>query len=143
MRRLGMLTDDAIRVGLPSFPARDKKEETRYAWFCRQYGDPCWARDAMPPNDGRAMVQAAIEDAIDWPAGLRGDAVETAERRALHQRLGTWRSGIAGPATRSRRGPHAATSPPAAFPPAYAPRQSGRGPALGVWPSIRQADRRL
>jgi hypothetical protein len=39
---------------LPSFPASDKKGDTRYKWFVQNYGDRCWELDAMDPNALRA-----------------------------------------------------------------------------------------
>jgi hypothetical protein len=40
-------------VGLPSFPASQKKGDTRYKWFVKNYGETCWELDAMDPNDLR------------------------------------------------------------------------------------------
>ena len=39
--------------GLPSFPATDKKKDTRYGWFVKNFGNRCWELDAMDPNDLR------------------------------------------------------------------------------------------
>jgi hypothetical protein len=35
------LTRDHV-ADLPSFPATDKKKDTRYSWFHKNYGDRCW-----------------------------------------------------------------------------------------------------
>src|SRR5262249_3067994 len=44
------LTRDQV-VGLPSFPAADKRKDTRYKWFVRKnFGDRCWEIDALDPN---------------------------------------------------------------------------------------------
>jgi hypothetical protein len=98
VRRLTILADDARRLGLPSFPASDKKTDTRFKWFVREYGDTCWELDAMNPNDLREMVRVAIEEYIDWDAWQRCERVEAAERRSLTEILGTWhrvKSGLA------------------------------------------------
>ena len=43
---------------LPSFPAGDKKGDTRYAWFVEHYGKKCWELDAHRPNDLREVCRA-------------------------------------------------------------------------------------
>ena len=35
------LTSDQV-ADLPSFPAKDKKKDPRYAWFVEHYGKTCW-----------------------------------------------------------------------------------------------------
>jgi hypothetical protein len=52
VRRIALTRPDL--EGLPSFPATDKKKDTRYPWFVKNYGDRCWELDAMDPNDLRA-----------------------------------------------------------------------------------------
>jgi hypothetical protein len=58
----------ADTVGLPYFPASDKEDDSRYAWFVRHYGDRCWELDAMNPNDLRAKVASAIAGLLDAAA---------------------------------------------------------------------------
>jgi hypothetical protein len=79
LRRLAVLPEQARAMRLLSFPAADKRSDSRYGWFVHHYGDTCWELDAMNPNDLRALVQAAIEEYIDWPAWWRAEAVEAAE----------------------------------------------------------------
>jgi len=70
---------------------RDKTHDKRYPWWRDHgYGATCWELDAMNPNDLRAVVQAAIEDYIDWDAWLRCDEVEAAENTSMRQLLDTW-----------------------------------------------------
>jgi hypothetical protein len=59
-------------TGLPSFPASDKRKDTRYPWFVRNHGSRCWELDAMDPNDLRDCVEAAIKraDRADRVAAL-------------------------------------------------------------------------
>jgi hypothetical protein len=65
---------------LPWFPASDKKRDTRYPWFVRNYGDRCWELDALDPNDLRALVRKAIRREIEPKAWKRCAVVEKAER---------------------------------------------------------------
>jgi hypothetical protein len=47
LRRIALIWE---QVGdLPSFPAAEKKNDPRYAWFERNYGSRCWELDAMDP----------------------------------------------------------------------------------------------
>jgi hypothetical protein len=41
IRRLAMRAADAVQMALLSFPASDKKRDTRYRWFVEHYGDTC------------------------------------------------------------------------------------------------------
>jgi hypothetical protein len=90
---------DPRRSLLPSFPASDKKKDTRYKWFVKNYGETCWELDALSPVVLRDRMTAAIEEYIDWDAWLRCEAVEAAEQRSLRQILGTWRTVISGQAS--------------------------------------------
>jgi hypothetical protein len=91
---------DPIHSTLPSFPAADKKGDSRYRWFVQQYGETCWELDALSPTRLRERVAAVIKQYIDWEAWLRCDEVEEAERRSLHQILRTWPTAMSGQATR-------------------------------------------
>jgi hypothetical protein len=91
MHRVAILGDNARQAGLPSFLAAGKRTDTRYAWWRSQgYGATCWELDAMNPNDLRAVVQAAIEEYLDWDAWLRADEAEAAEQRSMQQFLHEW-----------------------------------------------------
>jgi hypothetical protein len=97
IRRLAILGDEARRTNLPSFSAHEKRTDTRYPWWQAQgYGTTCWELDAMNPNDLRALVQAAIEEYIDWPAWWRAEAVEAAEQHSMRTFLATWNDVRAG-----------------------------------------------
>jgi hypothetical protein len=80
---------------LPSFPASDKKKDTRYPWFVRNYGTRCWELDALDPNDLRALVEEAIKEEIEQNAWDRCAVVEKAERQSLRTVLDSWK-GITG-----------------------------------------------
>ena len=76
---------------LPWFPASDKKWDTRYPWFVRNYGDRCWELDALDPNDLRALVRKAIRREIEPKAWKRCAVVEKAERESLRHVLDSWK----------------------------------------------------
>ena len=68
---------------LPSFPAKDKKGDTRYKWFVKNYGDSCWELDAMDPNVLRRRVETEIKKLIEPTAWARCDVVNKAEQVSL------------------------------------------------------------
>jgi hypothetical protein len=84
------LTDEQT-LGLPSFPASDKKKDPRYPWYVRNCGDRCWELDALDPNVLRALVEEAIEAEIEPIAWERCDVVNTAEQESLRTVLDQWR----------------------------------------------------
>jgi hypothetical protein len=49
LRRLAILEPEARDLQLPSFPASDKRHDSRYQWFVDRYGDTCWELDALSP----------------------------------------------------------------------------------------------
>jgi hypothetical protein len=76
---------------LPSFPASDKKKDTRHDWFVCNYGHRCWELDALDPNDLRALVERAIKREIEPIAWKRCATVEKAERESLRTVLDNWK----------------------------------------------------
>jgi hypothetical protein len=76
---------------LPSFPASDKKKDTRYKWFVRNYGERCWELDAMDPNELRDLVEEAIRKEIEPEAWERSTVVEKAECESIRTVLDSWR----------------------------------------------------
>jgi hypothetical protein len=83
------LTREQVRA-LPSFPAADKRKDTRYKWFCSNYGDRCWEVDAMDPNDLRDCVEKAIKKLIEPVAWQRCEVVNAAEQESLKTILEKW-----------------------------------------------------
>jgi hypothetical protein len=77
-------------TGLPSFPASDKKKDSRHDWFVRNYGDLCWELDALDPNDLRACVEEKIMDCIEPEAWERCKVVERAEQESLRTIMMGW-----------------------------------------------------
>jgi hypothetical protein len=83
------LTRKQVR-GLPPFPAADKKYDSRYKWFLKNYGDRCWELDAMDPNDLRACVEREIRKLIEPVAWDRCEVVNEAEHESLKTILEKW-----------------------------------------------------
>ena len=77
-------------ASLPSFPASDKKSDTRYKWFVQRHGDRCCELDAMDPNDLRACVKKAISAEIEPVAWARCLKVNKAEQELLRTVLDSW-----------------------------------------------------
>jgi hypothetical protein len=92
LRRIALLPEHL--ADLPSFPASEKKKDTRYGWFVRNYGDRCWELDALDPNDLRAMVEAAILEHIEPVAWKRCRVIEKAERESIRNVLSRWKDAL-------------------------------------------------
>jgi len=88
LRRVA-LTREQVN-GLPSFPATDKRKDTRFKWFVSNHGDRCWELDAMDPNDLRDCVEAAIKELIEPVAWKRCEIVNRAEQESLKTILENW-----------------------------------------------------
>jgi hypothetical protein len=88
LRRIA-LTDEQI-VGLPSFPASDKRKDPRHGWFVANYGQQCVELDAMDPNDLRDCVQQAIRDLIEPEAWERCEKINREEKDSLRDIVASW-----------------------------------------------------
>lgn len=78
---------------LPSFPAADKKKDSRYKWFTASYGTRCWELDAMDPRDLRQRVEDSILAEIEPQAWARYRTAQEAEQASLQTLLDKWRVG--------------------------------------------------
>jgi hypothetical protein len=93
VERIALVEADCTALGQSlSFPASDKRADTRYRWFVGRFGTRCWELDAMNPNDLRARITEAIEDELDHEAWNRYVAAEQAERESITKTLKTWKS---------------------------------------------------
>jgi hypothetical protein len=72
-------------AGLPTFPAADKRTDTRYPWFIEAYGNTCCEIDALDPNDLRRIVRAAIKKR----SILRSGNTASGSRKRKRSRLRT------------------------------------------------------
>jgi hypothetical protein len=77
-------------AGLPSFPATDKKDDTRFNWFTQNFGTRCWEIDALDPNALRTCVEDEIRVLIDWKEWERCEVVNKAERESLQGFMTNW-----------------------------------------------------
>jgi hypothetical protein len=89
LRRIA-LTPSQTR-GLLSFSASDKKKDTRYAWFVRNFGARCWELDALDPNILREIVEKEISAEIEPAAWERCEIVNRAEQESLRYVLDQWK----------------------------------------------------
>ncbi|MGY4605750.1 hypothetical protein ACVW16_004162 [Bradyrhizobium sp. USDA 4474] len=78
-------------LGLPSFPATDKRKDPRHSWFVGSSGDHCWELDAMDPRDLRECVERHIEELIEPVAWKRCEVVNAAELESLQTILSNWK----------------------------------------------------
>jgi hypothetical protein len=83
------LTRDQV-VGLPAFPAADKRKDPRYKWFIQNFGDRCWEIDALDPNILRNRVEEEIKSLIEPEAWARCETVDRAQRNSLREFLTNW-----------------------------------------------------
>jgi hypothetical protein len=90
LRRIA-LTPSQTR-GLLSFPASDKKKDTRYAWFVRNFGDRCWELDALDPNALREIVEEEIKTEIEPVAWERCVKINEVEQASLRTVLDSWQA---------------------------------------------------
>jgi hypothetical protein len=89
LERIALLRDQV--VGLPSFPASDKRNDPRYQWFTGSFGHECWELDAMDPRDLRAVVEAAIVAEIEMESWQRCERINRAEQASLRDIITKWR----------------------------------------------------
>jgi len=93
MSRLALTAADLQRPELAttSFPATDKKTDSRYRWFVDRVGHRCWEVDALSPVVIRDRVEAAIVGMItDGDAWDRYQQTESVELASLQDVLARW-----------------------------------------------------
>jgi hypothetical protein len=99
IRRIALSQDDVASGGLPSFLAETKRQDPRWQWFTRRYGERCWELDALSPVVLRERVEQEIVAIIDAAAWERAAAIERVERASLADVMGRWREAISMQAT--------------------------------------------
>ena len=97
-QRIALITADTVE--LPSFPAADKRTDSRYSWFVRNYGDLCWELDAYPPPLLRQRVEQEIKARMDIDAWNHALKVERAEIAAMQHYAQSWKVSISGLASK-------------------------------------------
>jgi hypothetical protein len=84
--RLGVNADDFDDFDL--IPLEAKKSDRRYAAFVREHGTECAELDAIPPNELRSRVKAAIKSHIPRNEWERLKKTEQVERDSFTNLLG-------------------------------------------------------
>jgi hypothetical protein len=93
VRRIALTAEDTRDLGPATrFPAADKRKDSRYEWFTRNYGEWCWELDAMSPNRLRERVESAILGVLDPVAWNRYVHAEELEREVIKETCRTWTS---------------------------------------------------
>jgi hypothetical protein len=99
IRRVALTKSDTVALGAATrFPASDKKGnsekkgDSRYGWFVKNYGHWCWELDALSPNALRDRLERAIVAELDRDAWNRYVRVEEAEREAIVATCQSWAS---------------------------------------------------
>lgn len=67
----------------PYFDAATKRQDGRYDWFVRNYGERCWELDAMSPVALRERVRDQITSIMDMNAWNHALAIEAAETESM------------------------------------------------------------
>jgi hypothetical protein len=75
---------------LPSFPAFEKRKDSRYPWFVENFGHLCWELDAMDTRVLRRRVEKEIARHVDMAAWNHGLMIEQAEKEALDAYVDGW-----------------------------------------------------
>jgi hypothetical protein len=76
--RIALTADDT--PNLPSFAA--KKQDPRFQWYRRNYGNTAWELDAMDPNALRDRVEWHVREYVDLDAWDRHQLIEAAQQRS-------------------------------------------------------------
>lgn len=92
IERIALTAADIGDPALPSFPASDKRGDSRYPWFVTRYGTRCWELDALSPAILRARVEEAIRARLDLQAWERYVEAEQVERDSIIATVRAWSS---------------------------------------------------
>lgn len=105
IQRIALSARDTLTDGLPWFPASDKRNDPRCAWFVENYGLRCWELDALSPAVLRERVESEIVELLDREAWERSLRLEAAEIESMRDVLDAWR------ASKSNHGPICSPGP--------------------------------
>jgi hypothetical protein len=85
--RVAILKRDLKPLADHSFPADDKRADTRYRWFVEKYGKRCVELDALNPTELRGRVEAEIRKRLDLDAWDHAMKIETVQRESIAEVL--------------------------------------------------------
>ena len=91
--RVALVASDLAGIADLSFPASDKKDDPRHAWFVAKYGQRCWELDALDPNVLRERVTNAIYRYIDVEAWNRVAHVDNLVKASFEDIMGRFAQG--------------------------------------------------
>lgn len=77
-------------LALSTFPASEKRTDTRCPWFRENHGETCAELDALPAPELRSVVERAVLNHIDLDIWARSGSTEAAERAALADFFAEW-----------------------------------------------------
>lgn len=86
--RLGVLEDDFEDFDLIELPV--KHSDKRAASFLEQHGGRCAELDAIPPNELRRRVEAAILGHVDMDEWTRLQRIEAVEKQSMQEYVDKW-----------------------------------------------------
>jgi len=92
IERVALTESDLADLRPSTFPASDKKDDTRYRWFTEHHGDTCCELDALDANELRRRLESAIVDHLDIDGWGRAGSTEDAELTSITDFFATWKS---------------------------------------------------
>jgi hypothetical protein len=95
VERVALTGSDLPNLAASTFPASDKRSDSRYPWFVRHHGGTCCELDALDANVLRQRVERAIVDHLDAEAWNRAGATEEAEMESLTDFFASWKQDAA------------------------------------------------
>jgi len=95
IERVALVESDLGDLAPSTFPASDKKNDSRYPWFVNEHGETCCELDALDANELRERLSAAIRSHTDPVLWTRAASVEAVEIASLRDFFATWKRGVA------------------------------------------------
>lgn len=92
IERVALTASDLANLRPSTFPASDKKTDSRYQWFTQHHGNVCCELDALDANVLRTRLDDAITDHLDLDAWNRAGSTEDAELTSITTFFATWKS---------------------------------------------------
>ncbi len=90
IERLAVVPEQIEALGLPTFPASDKKTDSRHAWFVGTHGQTCCELDALDANLLRRLIEGAILRYLDEARWARSGSTEQTELGSLRDFFDSW-----------------------------------------------------
>ena len=94
LRRIALTRDAGERTAVVPGSRQGSeagKNDPRYKWFVRNYGDRCWELDAMDPERSPRLRRAGDQKLIEPVAWKRCESVNQAEQESLKTILEKWK----------------------------------------------------